>query len=111
MTIAINLVVDEEATSALAEKKAAEEAAAAEQKAAEEQAAAEQKAAEEAAAAEAAAQKKGRAGRREAQPNGLHYRLRLEIPFKWMPHHKEIQRYCYYDSRCGGFWLRTMRCM
>lgn len=58
MTIAINLVVDEEATSALAEKKAAEEAAAAEQKAAEEQAAAEQKAAEEAAAAEAAAQKK-----------------------------------------------------
>lgn len=58
MTVAINLVVDEEATSALAEKKAAEEAAAAEQKAAEEQAAAEQKAAEEAAAAEAAAQKK-----------------------------------------------------
>ena len=58
MTVAINLVVDEEATSALAEKKAAEEAAAAEQKAAEEQAAAEQKAAEEAAAAKAAAQKK-----------------------------------------------------
>lgn len=58
MTVAINLVVDEEATSALAEKKAAEEAAAAEQKAAEERAAAEQKAAEEAAAAEAAAQKK-----------------------------------------------------
>lgn len=58
MTVAINLVIDEEATSALAEKKAAEEAAAAEQKAAEEQAAAEQKAAEEAAAAEAAAQKK-----------------------------------------------------
>ena len=58
MTVAINLVVDEEATSALAKKKAAEEAAAAEQKAAEEQAAAEQKAAEEAAAAEAAAQKK-----------------------------------------------------
>ena len=58
MTVAINLVVDEEATLALAEKKAAEEAAAAEQKAAEEQAAAEQKAAEEAAAAEAAAQKK-----------------------------------------------------
>ena len=58
MTVAINLVVDEEATSALAEKKAAEEQAAAEQKAAEEQAAAEQKAAEEAAAAEASAQKK-----------------------------------------------------
>ena len=57
MTVAINLVVDEEATSALAEKKAAEEQAVAEQKAAEEQAAAEQKAAEEA-AAEASAQKK-----------------------------------------------------